>query len=307
MSGPGFPAASPRTFPMQISDALERFLLQLQADGRSPHTVDQYARHVRLLAAWLAQQGHEGGVAQIAPEDLARFLVAPTVRCTASGAPRKATSANALRASLRGFFGFLHRAGLIPRDPSTLVRRAVTAPPPPRALGPGEEERLLAALAQAQGPEGERDRMLVELMLATGIRLSSALGLETADVDLETGVLHVRTWKGGRVERVFLGAVVRARLAEYLASCPPGPLFPGRAGQRLTTRHMQRRFRSWSKLAGLPSAISPHSLRHAFAMRLYERTGDVLLVKEALGHRSISSTLVYARAGEQRLRAALGA
>ena len=291
---------------MHISAALERFLLQLEADGRSPHTVGQYRRHVSLLAAWLAQEGHSGEVGDVTPDDLAAFLASDTVRETAAGTPRKPGSANALRGSVRAFFRYLVRAETLARDPSRLVRRAICAPPPPRALRPAEEERLLAVLRDAQGPEAERDRVLVELMLRTGIRLSSALALEVEDVDLEEGALLLRRVKGGRVERVLLGPAIREILAEYVTDRQGGPLFPRRDGEGIGARHAQRRFREWRKKAGIQETVTPHSLRHAFAMRLYGRTGDVLLVRRALGHRSISSTLAYAHASEDTLRRALG-
>ncbi len=94
-------------------------------------------------------------------------------------------------------------------------------------------------------------------------------------------------------------------LAVYIGDRAAGPLFTTRKGQRITTRHTQRRVRQWFEKASITRA-SAHSLRHSFATELYQRTGDILLVKEALHHRSITSTLVYAEAGEDRLRRAMG-
>ncbi len=91
-----------------------------------------------------------------------------------------------------------------------------------------------------------------------------------------------------------------------MADRSPGPLFTSKGGQRISRRQAQRRFTRWLEKAGVTRSASPHSLRHRFALALYGRTGDVLLVKEALHHRSITSTLVYARADEERLRRALG-
>lgn len=290
---------------MQILDALERFLLQLEADGRSAHTIGQYRRHVRLLARWLAQEGHGGDVRDVVPEDFARFLTAPEARARPDGGHKKATSSNALRSSIRGFFAFVHRAGLAPMDPSRLIRRAITAPPPPRALRPTEEQKLLAVLRKARGPHGARDRMLVELMLATGVRLSSALGLEVGDVDLDEGVLVLRRAKGNRLQRVLLGEGIRRKLERHLDGRTSGAVFPGRAGGQISARHAQRRFRQWREKAGIGREVTPHSLRHAFGQRIYDRSGDLLLTMRALGHRSISSTIVYARASERRLREAL--
>ena len=90
-----------------------------------------------------------------------------------------------------------------------------------------------------------------------------------------------------------------------MADRPAGALFTSRGGRRLSHRQAQRRFSEWIEKAGIKGPASPHSLRHSFALGLYQRTGDVLIVKEALRHRSITSTLVYARADEERLKRAL--
>lgn len=290
---------------MQIEDALARFLLQLEADGRSQHTIRQYARHVRTLARWARDVGHTGDVSATSHEDVARFLASPQARTSARGGSKRASTGNCLRTSLRGFFRYLRGAGHLSEDPTRLVRRALCGPPPPRALSPEEERRLLETLAGAEGEEARRDEVLFRLMLSTGLRLGSAVSLDLEDVDLERGELRLRTAKGGWPGRVFLGAEVQAGLGEYLRGRPAGPLFVGRAGQRLSGRHVRRRLRAWLGRAGIERPASPHSLRHSFATALYRRTGDVLVVKEALGHRSITSTLVYARADEERVKRAM--
>ncbi len=142
-------------------------------------------------------------------------------------------------------------------------------------------------------------------MLTTGIRLSSALALETRDVDLDRRELSLRDTKGNRPAVVFLGDKIADHLGRYLEGRDDGPLFTARSGQRLSRRHAHRRFHEWLEKAGIDRDVSPHSLRHSFATLMYEKTGDVFLVKEALHHRSIASTLVYAKPSEERLRRAL--
>ena len=100
---------------MLIDDALASFVLQLQADGRSPHTVSQYRRHVRLLARWTDDVGHSGEVEDIDHQLIARFMTAPCARVRADGRKKRATSVNALRTSLRCFFGYLHDVDLVLR------------------------------------------------------------------------------------------------------------------------------------------------------------------------------------------------
>jgi len=104
---------------------------------------------------------------------------------------------------------------------------------------------------------------------------------------------------------VYLRLELAKRLATWVGKRHRGPVFVGRDGETLTPRHAQRRFEDWLAKAGIRGRYSPHSLRHTFALGLYERTGDVFVVQAALGHRAIASTLVYARASAERVRAAV--
>ena len=105
---------------------------------------------------------------------------------------------------------------------------------------------------------------------------------------------------------VLLPEGLRTHLRNYVGDRTTGPLFCGRAGARLSTRHVQRRIKLWLDRAGVTRHATVHSLRHRFAMKLYEHTGDIYLVQQALGHRSITSTTVYAHTGRQQLAKALG-
>ncbi len=290
---------------MSIEEALEKFLVQLEADGRSQHTVDQYARHVRLLARWATDVGITRDLGELDHEHVAMFFAAPDARTRPDGKPKRAGSMNALRSSVKGFFGYLVQAEIVERDPSRILGRARCGQPPPKALGPADQKRLLAVLSKAEEPVGQRDHVLFALMLGTGLRLSSAVLLDAEDVDLDDGRILVRHAKGDRVETVFLSRDLKALLATYMGNRATGPIFRAGNGRRVSIRHAQRRFRLWAQRAGISGRFSPHSLRHSFAMDLYRKTRDLLLVKEALHHRSITSTMVYARVDQERLRAAL--
>lgn len=291
---------------MRLQDALDRFVVQLEADGRSPHTIAQYRRHVSLLARWLAQEGHSDDVDALGHELIARFLIAPDACTSRRGGTKRATSMNALRSSLRAFFGYVHAAGWARENPARLVRRAWCAGPPPRGLSEQDRERLLATLAAARGRIARRDHLLFHLMLATGIRLSAALALTGADVDLDRGEVTVRHAKGDRGEIVILGRGIRRHLSGYLAGRLPGPLFRSREGHRVSRRHAARRLNYWVRRAGICGSVYPHRLRHDFARRLYLRTLDLLVVQHALGHRSILSTVAYCKPTQDTLRQALG-
>jgi site-specific recombinase XerC len=290
---------------MHITDALSGFLTQLEADGRSPHTIGQYRRHIATLAHWMAQDGPRSpDLERLDHQAIARFLSSLLARTRPDGAAKKVTALNCLRSSVRTFFAYCHQAGYLPVNPGRLVRRANCSGGPPKAFSADEEERFLSTLAGGAGVGAERDHCLFHLMLASGIRLSAALGLDLEDLDLEAGEVTIRT-KGNRAERVFLGKAIRDHLRRYVGARTAGPLFTSRDGRRVTGRHIQRRFREWLDRAGIRRALSPHSCRHRFALDLYRRTGDLLLVKAALHHRSIASTMVYAQADGERLRRAM--
>ena len=163
----------------------------------------------------------------------------------------------------------------------------------------------MATLAAGKSPEAKRDHALFHLMLASGIRLGSALSLDVEDVDLDGGILHLRYLKGDRSDYVFLGKRIRAHLRRFVGTRTTGPLFQAMHGGRLSPRHVQRRYRQWVEKAAIGRATSTHSLRHTLATRLYAKTGDVFLVQRALCHRSVASTLVYAQMNRNRLRQAL--
>lgn len=281
---------------MKISDALEGFVLQLDANGRSVHTRAQYVRHVKMLVAVLGDV-EVGTVDHVA---VARFLTSKEVRGRRGGGPRKATSANGLRSSLRVFFAWVHAVGYAPRNAAALVQRARCGPRPPRALSPTDQERLLAALRERDTTG--RDHALFHLLLGAGLRIGSALALEVGDLDLDRGEAQLRKAKGDRPAVAILPREVCDHLRRYLDGRTAGLLFPG-----MGPRHANRRLKHWLREAGVEAQASPHCLRHAYASRLLTNTGDLALVQLALNHASVASTVIYARVAPERLRAALGA
>ena len=281
---------------MRLTNALSSYLLQLEADGRSVHTVGQYRRHIRALSAWL---GPDRDLDSITTSDLARYMVAPETT-----ADRSSATLNAVRTSLRTFFAYLHAAGFSRSNPARLLRLALRTPAPPRGFSAAEIDRLNATLARATGACARRDQILLATMLLAGLRLGSALALDCDDVDLERRELVVRVAKRDQAERVMICRELADRLRVYLVG-RRGALFSTCEGARLGKRQAQRRIEIWLRKAGIDHG-SAHSCRHAFALDLYRRTGQVLLVQRALRHRSIASTMTYARASDDALRTALG-
>jgi integrase/recombinase XerD len=293
---------------MNVLELVGAHALQLEADGRSVrHSIAQVSRHGRLFARWLAAEGIDDDIAAIQPQIVARFLASPTALRRPDGKPKLPGSVNALRTSLRCLLKFAHDSGFASQNAARLVRRAHCTPAPPRALPPADVAKLLGVLAAAEGRVAERDYALTHLLAATGLRIGSAIALDIEHVDLRDGAVRIETAKRGMRGRVFLGAAIREHLGRFIGERTSGPLFEGRPGERVCARQIQSRISAWLKRADIQRRASAHSLRHSFAMELLGRTGDLSLVQAALLHASIGSTTRYARASEDRLRAALGA
>ncbi len=290
---------------MQLQEALGQFQVQLAADGRSEHTRKQYERHVVAFIGWLSRNGRDADIASITPNVVAEFFGSDDARMSARGGTKRATSANAQRTSLRCFLRWAHESGLASSNAARLLRRARCAPPPPKALRDDEQKRLLTVLAAANGPEAERDRMLVELLLGTGVRLGSAIAPDIEDLDLGHGELTLRTTKNNRPTTAVLPAAIAERLKGFLGTRTTGPVFMAN-DRRVSIRHVQRRIAHWLRAARI-TGRSAHSLRHTFACRVYSATGDLQVTQAALGHASIASTVIYARVDKARVRAAVGA
>jgi len=282
---------------MHIREAHDLFQLQLRANGRSINTQQQYARHARLLEAWLAASGRSTDIRDIDHIAVAEFLCSPVAREKRGGGARKGTSANGLRSSLRCFFAWAHAAGYAQRNAAALVRRARCAPVMGRVLSPDDVKRLEHVLAIAAGPEAARDRVMFGILLACGLRVGSLAGLCAEDVS--GGEILVRCAKNDAPVRVFVPRALRPLVDRYVAG-RNGPLFP------LTTRHIARRLRHWCERARVQPA-SPHALRRTFGTRLYAACRDPLVVQRGLGHRSLASTMAYVGGLEERLREVVGA
>lgn len=288
---------------MHVQAALQAFLRQLGADGRSPHTIGQYRRHGTALATWLAAR-QITAVGKLTPDTLARFFADDDAKNSCRGGPKKAVSLNAMRTSIRCFAKHLHDSGLVATNPARLLRRARCTPPPPRALHADEQQRLREVLCAATGPEAARDLVLVELLLGTGIRIGSTLALDVPDLDFSHGEITLRKTKNDHPTTAILPTTVADKLRVFLARRAHGPVFLA-GDRRVSVRHVQRRLAGWLAKAGIVGK-SAHALRHSFATGLLARTGDLRLVQAAMNHASIVSTTIYTQVDRQRLRAVVG-
>jgi len=298
---------------MKITNAIDRFTRQLAANGRSGHTQAAYRRDLEALARWLkvpsSGKGGKPELGKITPDLLARFLTSDAVLLTPQGEPRSPMSVNRTKSALRSFFAFCAESGWIKENPARLVRSARTSPKEPTTLTDNEVGRLRNLFRGKKRHLAERDRLILEILLGTGIRLGSLVSLNVGDVNLKQGTLHIKA-KGGRQERVFLNPILVRMLGWFLReSAPQGngghqvPLIRSIHGCRLGARQIQLNFAKWCREAGITASV--HSLRHTFATRLYHKTGDLHLVQRALGHRQITTTEIYARVSDYSLRRAI--
>jgi len=282
---------------MKLSNAIARFDTQLRADGRSERTRQAYLRDLRKLQCWLDK---DVPVKAVTPDALARFL--------ANGNGRQsALTVNRTKTALRVFFRFLADAGYITDNPARLIRSTPTDRRVPSYLSPDEAKRLLDVIPKSDGSIARRDHAMFSLLLGTGIRLGSLVGLDAGDVNLAERTIAI-TAKGGRHDTVFLNPQLCRLLGRHVngRSASEGTsLFCSRHGGRLCARQVQLRLQHWLKAAGITKPLSVHSLRHTFATRLYSKTGDLRLVQRALGHRHIGTTEIYARVEDKASRKAL--
>jgi len=282
-------------------DRLERFLDALwMEDGLSRHTLDAYRTDLEAWLAWLARRG----------TDPCRATRADVEACLAERLDSGARPRSVARflSSLRRFHRHLLREGEADSDPTALVVSPRLGRPLPDVLGEREVEALLEAPDTAT-PLGMRDRTMLELLYATGLRVSELVGLRTDQVRLAQGVLRV-TGKGGKERLVPFGEVAGEWLERYLRETRPAllrgqasdALFPGRGGRPMTRQTFWHRLRRHARQAGISRPISPHGLRHAFATHLLNHGADLRVVQMLLGHADLSTTQIYTHVARERLQ-----
>ena len=297
---------------------LRRFEAHLEAEKRaSPHTRRAYLADLGAYAAFLAEQG-----AALVPSSPA-LVRAYAARVAASAGP--ATVARKLSA-IRTLYRFLVREGLAEANPA----RAVASPRRPKRLPAALPEEEVAALVEAPGrvsgsppPRGAglgrrtlaeplalRDRAFLELLYASGLRVSELTGLDVGDVDLDQRLVRVLGKR--RKERIVpFGASAAEALRRWVAegrpalAAAPGArrdaLFLNHRGGRLSARSVARRISRWVLAAGLPRHVHPHVLRHSFATHLLGNGADLRGIQELLGHASLSTTQRYTHLDWKRL------
>ncbi|MEO8093880.1 MAG: site-specific tyrosine recombinase XerD [Pseudolysinimonas sp.] len=284
----------------ELARQLDRYLRHVSIEkGRSGNTVAAYRRDLEAML-------EQGTV--LAPDALAAYVRSLRERPQ----PLAASSIARTISSIRGFLRFLVDEGLLEADPSVDLVAPKQPARLPKALTIEQVEQLLAA-TDGDEPANLRDKALIELLYATGARISEAVGLNVDDLIGKNGTADVvRLFgKGGKQRIVPVGSYARAALDAYLVRSRPllstrgratPALFLGIRGSRLSRQNAWLLMRAAADRAKLDVELSPHSMRHSFATHLLQGGADVRVVQELLGHASVATTQIYTRVTADALR-----
>jgi len=284
------------------SAAIERFLDREWAEkGLARNSLASYRRDLEGLARWLAP--HRPLLVDCGSADLFDYLAELT---RAGYSPR---SAARLRSSLRAFYAQLLRLGMRADDPCAAIAAPRLGRPLPKALSESQVEALLQA-PDNDRPIGLRDRAMLELMYATGLRVSELVNLSAHQVNLRQGVLRV-IGKGGKERLVPMGEEAQHWLQQYLDRARPrlargrsdSALFLSNKGGALGRQQFWTAIKRYALAAGIdPSLVSPHRLRHSFATHLLNHGADLRALQLMLGHASLSTTQIYTLVAREALK-----
>ena len=281
---------------------IERFIDAMWMEkGLSDNTLSSYYRDLRQFHDWLQQEEH-GVITDATRASLQAYLGA---RLRQGLSPR---STARFLSCARGFYQYILREGRISHDPTLDVDSPRLGRPLPKALSEVEVESLLQAPRLDQALEF-RDRTMLELLYACGLRVSELTGLQLAQVSLNQGVVRV-FGKGSKERIVPVGEEALAWLQQYLAAprwellkgIPSEVVFPSRRGTQMTRQTFWYRIKIYAQRAGIRKHLSPHTLRHAFATHLLNHGADLRVVQLLLGHSDLSTTQIYTHVAQQRMQ-----
>jgi len=285
----------------KVDPSLQRFLDAVWMErGLSANTLAAYRADLTSLSRWLETQG--SSLMTAARTDLLGFISARV-----EGGSRPRSTARQL-SSFRRFYRFMLREGVLTTDPTAQIAMPKIGRSLPKSLTEAEVDSLLEA-PTVTDPLGHRDRTMLEVLYATGLRVSELVSLKHNQVNLNQGVMRV-VGKGNRERMIPLGeeAVVwlqkfmNGPRLEILLERQTDFLFPTRRGDRMTRQAFWHIIKRYSKKAGVEKELSPHTLRHAFATHLLNHGADLRVVQMLLGHSDLSTTQIYTHVARERLK-----
>lgn len=268
----------------ELAEVIQGFLASVRA-RRSPQTLRAYASDMEQYAK------HVEGKFEFSQESCQSFL-----RAYSSTSVTRARKLS----TLRGFAKYLLSIGKIAADPTEALEAPIRRKPLPKVLSALEVSDLFE---KQVGELSLRDRALLELAYAAGLRASEIVSLNRDDLQMRERVIRV-VGKGNKERVVLFGTEAERALTEYLASRKDSEsaLFVNAKGGRLTTRSVQNIVKRWAMNAGLPEWVSPHTLRHSFATHLLDGGADLKSVQQLLGHANLGTTQVYTHLSMERLK-----
>jgi integrase/recombinase XerD len=285
-----------------IHPEIERFIDAIWMEkGLSNNTLSSYRRDLRQFDDWLVKS-NGSTITRATRSSLQGYL---GVRLEQGQSPR--SSARFLSCA-RGFYHYLLREGRLTLDPTLDVESPRLGRPLPKALSEVEVDRLLKAPNPEQALE-LRDRTMLELLYACGLRVSELTGLQLVQLSMNQGVVRV-FGKGSKERLVPVGEEALRWLQHYLAGprgellkgIPSDVVFPSRRGTQMTRQTFWYRIKIYAQRAGIKKHLSPHTLRHAFATHLLNHGADLRVVQMLLGHSDLSTTQIYTHVAQQRMQ-----
>lgn len=298
------PAGSPEAGSDRFALLLHDFLSYLEIErGLSANTVSAYRSDLRQFGGFLDARSWDPLL--VKPRDLAEYVAWLAAEGDARLSP---ATLQRKQAALRAFYRHLRREELIFDDPTVGIQATKRAPTLPKVLTPGEVDRLLEA-PSGSGPGPIRDRAILEVMYACGLRASETIGLEVTDIDTDEGMLKARG-KGNRERIVPLGSKAISAITAWLLAGRPEvvrdrqerELFLNLRGRPLTRQGLYKIVKGHAAAVGLGDRMSPHTLRHSFATHLLAGGCDLRSVQEMLGHADVSTTQVYTHLSGTQLK-----
>jgi len=284
---------------MKAADAIDQYLDAAWAEqGLSENTLAAYGSDLRIFATWLKGKS----LLEADGEQLSRFLAFRFQQGIGSRSTARILS------TLRGFYGYYLRENQIHADPTALIESPYIGRPLPQSLSEKDVERLLEA-PEVSNALGLRDRTMLEMLYATGLRVSELVGLKFEQISFRQGVVRI-TGKGNKERLVPVGEVAMSWLETYmnqarpdlLGARPCDYLFVTNRAEGMTRQAFWHIIKRHAKKAGIGKELSPHTLRHAFATHLLNHGADLRVVQLLLGHSDLSTTQIYTHIARERLK-----
>lgn len=285
-----------------MEEAIRGFILYLHnVKKTSENTMMSYQRDLLKLRKYLAEQGIAGGWELVTQEQLAAYI---------SNLQEKAFAAATISrnvASIKAFYNYLHREGIVKRDAADNLKAPKLEKKMPTILSM-DEVVLLLEQPKCKNPKEIRDKAMLELLYATGIRVTELISLLVTDVNLQMGYIVCRDENKERI--IPFGNAAKTALMNYLENARgimvndknSDILFANCSGKMMSRQGFWKLIKYYAKKAGITADITPHTLRHSFAAHLVENGADLRSIQEMLGHSDISTTQIYANMNHNRIR-----